>query len=278
MTRRFSVVVLGSRGMLGTAVVYDLQRAGHTVRVLDRSQFDAARDPIRQLDLSGVDYVINTLGLINRRLTIEPENFYLVNSVFPRILADYCAARAVRLIHISTDCVFDGRGGLYTEESEPTATDLYGRSKALGEPANCLVIRTSIIGPEQRRHYSLLTWFLSQTTTCSGYVNHHWNGMTTIQLSRVMDQIMQADLYGYGVRHVFSNGVTKYELLCLMREAYQHNVEIEPYHDVLAKDNRLLTVHPEFIGQLAIPDLREQIAALPPLSDARGHWRGEIIS
>jgi dTDP-4-dehydrorhamnose reductase len=276
MAQKFSIVVLGARGMLGTAVVYDLNRAGHTVRAVDRTHFDAAVDPIKRLDLRGVDYVINALGLINRRMTTEPENFYLVNSLFPRVLADYCAAQAVRLIHISTDCVFDGYGGPYTETSETTATDLYGRSKALGEPANCLVIRTSIIGPEQQHHYSLLTWFLAQTTACRGYTNHLWNGMTTLQLSRVMDQIMQADLYTPGVRHVFSDDVTKYELLRLMQAAYQHPIDIKPDDDVRAKDSRLRTLHPEFSAQLKIPALRDQLAELPALSDARGRWRATI--
>ena len=277
MTRNLSIVVLGGRGMLGTAVVYQLHRAGYTVRAVDRTHFDAAVDPIKRLDLQGVDYVINALGLINRRMTTEPENFYLVNSLFPRVLADYCAAQAVRLIHISTDCVFDGLGGPYTEASETTATDLYGRSKALGEPANCLVIRTSIIGPEQQHHYSLLTWFLGQTTECRGYTNHLWNGMTTLQLSRVIDQVMQVDLYVPGVRHVFSDDVTKYELLRLMQAAYQHPINIEPDDDVRAKDSRLRTIHPEFSAPLTIPSLRDQLAELPSLSDAHGHWR-EIIT
>lgn len=260
--------------MLGTAMVHVLTQAGHQVRAVDRSQFDAARDAVRQLNLTGVDYVVNALGLINRRTTAEAENFYLVNSVFPRVLADACAAQDVRLIHISTDCVFDGHAGPYNEESETTASDLYGRSKALGEPANALVIRTSIIGPEQQHLYSLLTWFLAQRGSCRGYTNQHWNGLSTLQLSRVIDQIMQVNLHLHGVRHVFSNDVSKYELLVLMREAYQRDIVITPYEDALAKDNRLRTVHPEFMARLVIPDLRAQLAELPSMSDGQGRWRG----
>jgi len=258
--------------MLGTAMVHVLTQAGHQVHAIDRLQFDAARDSVRHLNFDGVNYVVNALGLINRRMTTEADSFYLVNSVFPRVLADACAARNVRLIHISTDCVFDGRDGPYTEASETTAADLYGRSKALGEPANALVIRTSIIGPERQHLYSLLAWFLAQSGSCRGYTNHHWNGMTTLQLSRVVDQIMQADLYVHGLRHVFSNDVSKYELLSLMREAYQRDIVIEPYEDAAAKDNRLRTVHPEFMAHLVIPNLRAQLAELPTVSDGQGRW------
>ena len=264
--------------MLGTAVVHVLTQAGHRVRAVDRSQFDAVRDSVRQLDLSGVDYVVNALGLINRRTTTAAENFYLVNSVFPRILADACAARRVRLIHISTDCVFDGSGGPYNEEAETTATDLYGRSKALGEPVNALVIRTSIVGPERQYLYSLLAWFLAQRGSCRGYTNHYWNGMSTLQLSRVIDQIMQSDAYCCGVRHIFSSDVSKYELLCLMREAYQRDIAVVPYEDSLGKDNRLRTVYPDFMAHLAIPDLRSQLAELPAVSDALGRWRPAVLT
>ena len=264
--------------MLGTAMVHVLTQAGHRVRAVDRSQFDAVRDSVQQLSLNGVDYVVNALGLINRRTTTAAENFYLVNSVFPRVLADTCAARGVRLIHISTDCVFDGRGGPYDEAAATTATDLYGRSKALGEPANALVIRTSIIGPELQHLYSLLAWFLAQSGSCRGYTNHHWNGVSTLQLSRVIDQIMQSNLYGYSVRHIFSNDVSKYELLCLMREAYQRDIAVVPYEDILEKDNRLRTVYPDFMARLAILDLRSRLAELPAVSDALGRWRSAVLT
>jgi dTDP-4-dehydrorhamnose reductase len=270
--RIFSIIVLGSKGMLGTALVQQLRAAGHRVRAVDRSQFDALRDPVRQLDLTGVDYCINALGMINRRPQAGPADFYLVNSLLPRLLADYCQAQSVHLIHISTDCVYNGQRGQYTENDAPTAADLYGRSKSLGEPANCLVLRTSIIGPERQNYYSLLNWFLAQSH-CRGYQNHWWNGMTTIQLSRLTDQIIQRDLYIHGLRHVFGDDVTKLELLRMMREAFQAQIEITPADDMTARDTRLRTAYPEFVGQLEIPNLYEQIAELPRFSDIHGHWR-----
>lgn len=267
-----SVLVLGAGGMLGTAVLQQLRAAGHRVRAIDRPQFDVLRDPVSSLDLGGVDYCINAVGLINRHMQADPADFYRLNSLWPRLLADYCEAKSVRLVHVSTDCVFDGRRGQYTEDDAPTATDLYGRSKALGEPRNCLVLRTSIIGPERTNHYSLLNWFLAQSR-CQGYRNHLWNGVTTIQLSRAIDRIMRNDLHAHCLRHVFSNDVTKLELLQLMREAFGTQVEITPADDTAARDTRLRTSHPDFIGQLGIADLRQQIVELPQFSDLNGHWR-----
>lgn len=267
-----SVFVLGAGGMLGTAVLQQLRTAGHRVRAIDRPQFDVLSDPVTSLDLADTDFCINAVGLINRHAQAEPADFYQLNSLWPRLLADHCQAKSVRLIHISTDCVYDGRRGQYTEDDAPTATDLYGRSKALGEPRNCMVLRTSIIGPERNNHYSLLNWFLAQSR-CQGYRNHLWNGVTTIQLSRVIDRIMRNDLHAHCLRHVFSDDVTKLELLQLMREAYALEVEITPADDVTARDTRLRTAHPDFLGQLGISSLREQIAELPKFSDGQGHWR-----
>jgi dTDP-4-dehydrorhamnose reductase len=277
METNASIVVLGATGMLGTALVYQLRQAGHRVWPVDRSHLDAAHldagDPLSRLELEGVDYVVNALGLINRRLPSGALDFYLVNSLFPRLLADHCQARDVRLIHISTDCVFDGHGAPHTEDDEPTASDLYGRSKALGEPANCLVLRTSIIGPERHNHYSLLSWLLAQSGTCHGYRNHAWNGMTTIQLSRIVDQIVRRDLYCHGRRHVFSRDTTKLEVLQLIQAAYRHPIEIVAWDDVNGRDTRLRTIYARFIQPLEIADLADQIAELPHLSDERGRWR-----
>ena len=276
--RSTSVLVLGAGGMLGCAVAYELDRLGYSVAGLDRSRFDVLNEPVTKLRVSEADYVVNAIGLINRREKTEAGNFRAINSHFPRELADYCAARSARLIHISTDCVYDGRAGPYTESDASTAQDLYGRSKAMGEPSNCLVLRTSVIGPERRHFYSLLTWFLSQTGACRGYRNHRWNGMTTIQFARVIHKIIENDLFTRGVRHVFSDDTTKLDLLLLLRETYQTSVDVLPYDDDRARDTRLRTNHPEFVQRLGIPDLRAQLSELPALSDALGRWRMEALA
>jgi dTDP-4-dehydrorhamnose reductase len=162
-----------------------------------------------------VDCVVNAAGMINRRLAegANEADAWLVNGLFPRLLADHCEARGVRAIHVSTDCVFDGTAGPYVETDPPTATDLYGRSKAWGEPRNCLVIRTSIFGPELRNFYLLLSWFLAQSDECRGFTNHLWNGMTTLQLARCIETILEKGLHENRVQHLFSE--TPPSTICL---------------------------------------------------------------
>ena len=131
------VIVLGAKGMVGSSLAYYLSSVGYTVVPYDRTKMDVLKDPIKYLNIEDADYVINAIGLINRwKHKKDLAEFYFVNCIFPRLLADYCNANSVRFIHISTDCVFDGSRGLYTELHESSANEIYGKSKALGEPAN----------------------------------------------------------------------------------------------------------------------------------------------
>ena len=98
--RRYKIIVLGSQGMLGSALVYYLRAQGHTVIASSRQTFDVLTDSVEKIDLSGVDYVINAIGLTNRRFSEDDTRFYLINSIFPRILADFCGENSVRFIHI----------------------------------------------------------------------------------------------------------------------------------------------------------------------------------
>jgi dTDP-4-dehydrorhamnose reductase len=272
-SRKPTVMVIGSTGMLGAALVRHLSSRGHSLRPVSRGEFVIGRDPVSALDLAGVDCVVNAAGLINRRL-VEGANeadAWLVNSLFPRLLADHCEARGVRAIHVSTDCVFDGTAGPYVETDPPTATDLYGRSKAWGEPRNCLVIRTSIFGPELRNFYLLLSWFLAQTDECRGFTNHLWNGMTTLQLARCVETILDKDLHENRVQHLFSEDTTKYDLLCAMAKAFSRPVRVIPFEDARRRDTRLRTIHPELPQQLGIASLEEQLRDLVPFAEALRH-------
>jgi dTDP-4-dehydrorhamnose reductase len=261
--------------MLGTAMVHGLGRAGWQVEGIDRSRFDALGQSPAELPVGEGMVVINCAGLINRRQADRPrDEFLLVNGLFPRRLADVCAARGARLVHVSTDCVFDGAAGPYDEAAASTAEDLYGWSKHLGEPANALVIRTSIIGPERSNFYSLLCWFLATRGRCRGYTNHLWNGVTTLELAGAIARLVEAGAYGHGLRHLHGEDLSKLDLLRLMAEAFDHPVEIEPFADPTPRDTRLRSRHPELLAVAAIAPMREQLAALRPLTDAAGHWRG----
>ena len=270
---RATVMVIGSTGMLGAALVHHFTRRGHAVRPLSRREFVIGRDPISGIDLEGVDCVVNAAGMINRRLAggENEAEATLVNSQFPRQLADHCEARGVRAIHVSTDCVFDGTAGPYVETDPPTATDLYGRSKARGEPPNCLVLRTSIFGPETSNFYLLLSWFLAQTDECRGFTNHLWNGMTTLQLARCIETILEKGMHENRIQHLFSEDTTKYDLLCAMAKAFRRPIRVIPFEDARRRDTRLRTIHPAFEEQLGIAALEEQLRDLVPFAESLRH-------
>ena len=259
--------------MLGVGLVRYLGTRGHDVRPVSREQYLIGRDPVSALDLRGVDCVVNAAGLINRRLADggNEAEALLVNGLFPRELADHCEAHGVRAIHVSTDCVFDGTAGPYLETDPPTATDLYGRSKSRGEPRNCLVLRTSIFGPETRNFYLLLSWFLAQTNECRGYTNHLWNGVTTLQLARCIETILEKRIHENRVQHVFSEDTTKYDLLCAMAKAFRRPIRVVPFEDARRRDTRLRTIHPAFVEHLGIPSLDQQLRDLVPFTDSLRH-------
>ena len=184
------------------------------------------------LDRSRPQVVINCVGVIKQRSAAEdPIQTITVNSLLPHRLAATVSSWQGRLIHISTDCVFDGVRGGYSEEDTPNATDLYGRTKALGEIVrpNALTLRTSIIGRELRTHSSLLDWFLSQNrASVRGYRNALWSGVTTNHLTHLIISIIDRWPRLSGLFNVSSGRTSKLELLHLIRDAYKMDVEIQP--------------------------------------------------
>jgi dTDP-4-dehydrorhamnose reductase len=263
--------------MLGAAVHFRLAALGWAVEPVERSRFDVLCSEPTDLPLGGQDLVINCTGLINRRLQTEPsEHFWRVNALFPRRLADACENAGTRLVHITTDCVFDGASGLYDEGARPTATDLYGRTKAAGEPLNAMVLRTSIIGPEWSRFYSLLCWFLSVDKAC-GFTNHLWNGITTLELARVLHCIQERSLYRRGTFHIHGEDVNKYNLLQLIREAFERTTPIAPTEARTTKDMRLRTRHSDLLIALGIRPLREQLSEVASVADRRGIWKADPV-
>ena len=145
-----------------------------------------------------------------------------------------------------------------TELSDKTPKDIYGLSKSLGEPTNCITLRTSIVGPELSGHTGLLGWFLQQKS-CKGYTNHIWNGMTTKQFGKVCAKIMHDAPFGLrGVQHVFSNPVTKYEMLCAFMKRFGTEVEIIPT-EASSRCNRELGTIFSLNGWLEIPTFEEMV-------------------
>jgi len=247
------ILILGGGGMLGHTMVDVLSGDGsHQVTATYRSIPEALHEKknvkqIKDVDLMGPgmperiiattkpDFVVNCVGIIKQldEVANAPLTIYM-NALLPHLLSQACAARGARLLHLSTDCVFDGVDGGYTEDSRPNATDLYGKSKHLGEvtgSSHALTLRTSIIGHEIGRAVSLVDWFLSQFGKVRGFRNAIYTGLPTVELANIVRDIVIPNPDLSGLYQVASTPINKYDLLCLVRERYRHEVEIEPDYD-----------------------------------------------
>lgn len=228
------IVIFGSNGMLGRTLFLYLSKFYYVIG-LTRQDFDACSPSnLHHIskDWDENTIIINCIGLIPQKYSIKDQthHFIQVNSIFPHLLQEIVYQHSSRLIHITTDCVFDGKEGPYQENSPHTEINIYGVSKSCGEPADAMIIRTSIIGEEQTGKKSLLEWVRShQGKTISGYTHHFWNGLTCLQVGKVIHQCMERELFWKGVKHLVSPEiVSKYELVKMINEVYQLNNRVEP--------------------------------------------------
>lgn len=179
--------------------------------------------------------VINCAGITKHKSSSEnPLVAIPINSLLPHQLSEYCRLIDARLIHISSDCVFSGHKGAYSEADSPDALDLYGRSKALGEVdgvKNAITLRTSTIGHELGTSYGLLEWFLSQGSSCKGFNRAIFSGLPTIELARVIAYYVIPNKDLYGLYNVSGIPITKYELLKILSLEYSKRIDIEEDND-----------------------------------------------
>ncbi len=261
-----NILILGSTGMLGSTFkkYFDTKR-DYNVSSLKRSDIDLSRCSYNDLwkkikekvVQENCKYVLNCAGVIKQGDFSTPD-MIKVNSVIPYWLSEICQILEIELVHVTTDCVYDGSKGRYSEEDKHTATDVYGISKSLGEPDSCTVIRTSIIGEEERGFKSLLEWIRSNKGgKINGFKNHIWNGVTCLQLAKITDTIIKKNLFWKGVRIFHSNSVSKLELAEMINEIYDLGIDINPIDTPLPCDRSLKTLHD--ISIYSIPSLYEQI-------------------
>ena len=207
----------------------DLLQGNDVVRGVDVTDFESLR---QTLECYRPVYVINCVGIIKQREEARAAiPSITLNSLLPHKLADMAQTWGGRVIHFSTDCVFSGKRGAYTEQDDSDAEDLYGKSKFLGEVAaeNALTLRTSIIGRELVEHRSLLDWFLAQNhKTVKGFRRVIYSGVTTNQMAEVVSDIIRNHPTLSGLYQVVAEPISKYALLCLLRNAYGLDVEIIP--------------------------------------------------
>ena len=198
----------------------------HAVDVLDNDVLVSVFERVRP------DVVINCIGLIKQLVCAnDPLTVLPINSLFPHRLAKLCDLSQSRLIHISTDCIFSGKKGIYLESDPSDAEDLYGKSKFIGEVSNqshVITIRTSMIGHEMNSNYSLVNWFLLQKGTVNGYKKAIFSGLPTIEFARIIQDYIIPNPELCGLYHVAANPINKFDLLSLIAECYQKNIAILP--------------------------------------------------
>jgi len=265
------IAVIGSTGMLGYAVSEYFFAQGWDVQRIDRQDYDIAEDPVSKLEplLNGSQCVVNCAGVIKPRIAVNSvENVVRINAIFPRNLAELCRRRKMMCFHITTDCVYSGRKGQYTEHDLFDAEDLYGMTKNAGETANCMTLRTSIIGEEKGQSRSLLEWARSQAgQEIKGFINHSWNGVTTLYLAEIIALILEWDLYRPGIFHIHSpDSVSKYELMQIFNEVYGLQLQITPHEADLSVDRSLASIF-TLSKDLASKPIRQQVREM------RTFWR-----
>ena len=245
------LLILGGSGMLGHQLWRSLH-AQHDIWVtLRRPAADFAPyhlfDEAKSLQVNDItddtalgqalaqakpDAVINCVGLIKQRDEASDEALAVrVNAEFPHRLAKRCDETGARVIHFSTDCVFAGTRGNYTEDDPADATDLYGQSKHRGEVTGpqCVTLRTSVIGHELGTNLALLDWFISQRSqTINGFKKAIYSGFTTLEMARIIERILTRHPRLSGLWHVASEPISKFDLLQLCREKLGWEGIIEP--------------------------------------------------
>ena len=258
-----SILILGSNGMLGSAVTNNFEGDGNfRVLTLNRqskvggTQFDAKNESsliqIRSLE---PDWIVNCVGVIKPHIDEKnPEsvkNAFSVNSNFPRALNTIAKETNSRIIQIATDCVFSGSRGQYSEKDIHDPVEIYGVSKSQGEieSENFMNIRCSIVGPDSRSQLSLLEWFLSQeeNSTITGYLDHFWNGVTTDAFARICIGIIKNDFFEPGTHHqVPADSLSKAKLLELFQAKFgRDDLRINQIITGDAIDRTLKTLNPE---------------------------------
>ena len=248
------VLVLGGTGMLGHKLVQRLKErftvAAAVRTIADNAPYRAIFDgveviqSINAMEFSSVeraittvapDVVVNAIGVIKQLAESKDVIQSLtLNSLLPQRLAETARRDGFRLIHVSTDCVFDGIKGNYSEADTPNALDLYGQSKHWGEVsgAGCLTLRTSIIGRELGTSHSLVDWFLSNRGgSVKGYVNAIYSGFPTIVFADIIGDLIHEHPELSGLYQVSSRPINKLELLKLLNAGFNSGINIEPFEE-----------------------------------------------
>lgn len=239
------VIVLGASGMLGHKMIQILSKKFAISGTIRKSKKPKILEPyclysnvdamnmtsvIKVIDDANPDIIVNCIGIIKQLPESNDWNIsHTINAELPHKLSTYANSHNMRLIHFSTDCVFDGGIGKYREKDIPNATDIYGRTKFTGEVIDSLTLRTSIIGREIDTNHGLLEWFLSNKgKKVQGYKKSIFSGVTTNELANLVTDIIYNERNIKGLYNVASEPISKFDLLCLINKYLIDKVIIEP--------------------------------------------------
>jgi dTDP-4-dehydrorhamnose reductase len=280
------ILVLGGDGMLGHRLFEEL-RTRHDVKVTVRQPLDSyssyglfkADNTFDSIDVRSLERltevmasfrpeaVVNCVGIIKQRASASDSIPSLeINSLLPHRLAVLCKMMRARLVHLSTDCVFSGKTGNYSEDAPSDAYDLYGRSKYLGEVGDegCITLRTSIIGHELSRKGSLLEWALAQSGRVKGFRKAIFSGFTTLEMSRIIEKMLVEHPTASGIYQVSAEPINKYDLMLLFRTYLHPSIEVYPYDDFVIDRSLDSTRFRKTFGYTP-PSWEQMISELVPL-------------
>lgn len=265
-------LILGSAGMAGHQISLYLKEQGHDVTGYARvgiDGLDTVIGDVRDTDLlsktilnGGYDSVINCVGILNQFAEKNKENAVFINSYLPHFLADVTNDSTTQIIHMSTDCVFSGASGNYTEDSLRDGTTFYDRTKALGELEDDknITLRNSIVGPDiNPEGIGLLNWFMKQNGEIKGYTKAMWTGMTTLQLAKIMEKA--AEEKASGLYNMVPDGnISKFDLLGLFNKYLKGDkIKINPFDGFVA-DKTLIRTRFDFGAR--VPDYEKMVSEM----------------
>lgn len=269
------ILIIGGQGMAGHMMksyfscqqqyeMFDTVRAAALPGAAGSIALDVRDDARLQMLLKQLrpDVVINAVGLLNDDARNRQAEAIYVNSLLPHQLAAHAETYDFRLFHISTDCVFSGSRGDYTESDPTDALTVYGKSKSLGEVSTLrtVTIRTSIIGPELKTDgIGLFHWFMQQQGDIDGYRQVFWNGVTTLELAKAIAWCLHRPLHGL-IHLAGQPKISKYDLLRLIQQQFGHDAVTIHANDAYVSDKSLRSTRADFT--YCVPSYPQMIAEM----------------
>lgn len=266
------ILIIGIKGMAGHMIfnylletdqldVYGMARNVSTTKNIFNVDVSNTEQVENVLNKGAFDFIVNCIGILNKDAEDNPSKAIWFNSYFPHFLEELTKNTRTKVIHISTDCVFSGSRGGYTEDDFKDGEGFYAQSKALGEIVNekDVTIRTSIIGPELNENgIGLFHWFMSQpeSSNLKGYSKAYWSGLTTLELAKVIVEICKQNITRL-IQVTPSDKIDKFSLISLFNSIYRDGkVEIQPYNE-FSVDKSLKSIRTDFIYR--VPTYEEML-------------------